>query len=79
LSDTDPRDGCPLLVTTYRALPGGAQVQFLKMAGGGHAMPSREHRLPDTRLVRRLIGPVCRDAEGAEMAWDFLSKFPGPH
>ncbi|MGB7563411.1 MAG: PHB depolymerase family esterase [Prochlorococcaceae cyanobacterium] len=78
LSDTDPRDGCRLLVTTYRALPGGAPVQFVTMAGGGHAMPSREHRLPDTRLVRRLIGPVCRDAEGADMAWDFLSKFPGP-
>ncbi len=75
LPDTDVGDGCRLYSSLYPATPGGATVLFLKIDGGGHALPSRAHELPDTFLVRRLIGPLCRDAEGAELAWRFMAQF----
>lgn len=75
LPDLDGGDGCRIARSLHPALDGGAPVLFLRVEGGGHALPSRAHPLPDSRLVRRLIGPVCRDAEGAELAWEFLSRF----
>jgi len=75
LPDTDTGDGCRLYRSLYPATAGGAAVLFLKIDGGGHALPSRAHELPDTFLVRRLIGPLCRDAEGAEIAWRFMAQF----
>jgi len=79
LPDLDPNDGCRIHTTLYPALPGGAPLFFLKIEGGGHAMPSKDYHLPDRWFVRRWIGPVCRDAEGARLAWDFMkdkSKIP---
>lgn len=78
LADTSPDDGCRLIQSLYPAGTGGAPVLFLKMEGAGHALPSRAHAVPDTWMVRRLIGPLCQDAEGAELAWSFLSQFPSP-
>ncbi len=78
LPDLDPKDGCRIYSTLHPAAEGGAPVLFLKVEGVGHALPSRHFRLPDTRIVRRYIGPVCRDAEGAELAWQFLSSFHNP-
>jgi len=76
LPDTDADDGCRIFRTTFPAGgPGSAPVVFLRMEGAGHALPSRSHALPDGLLIRRLIGPLCRDAEGAELAWQFLSGF----
>ena len=76
LPDKDPKDGCRLHRTVHPpARPGGAPVVFLRMEGAGHALPSLSHDLPDSLLVRRLIGPPCRDAEGAELAWAFMSGF----
>ena len=74
LADLDPSDGCRLYRTTYPPLPGGAEVVFIRMQGGGHTLPSNKHTLPDYRWVGRLFGPVCRDAEGARLAWDFLKQ-----
>jgi polyhydroxybutyrate depolymerase len=75
LPDASADDGCRLTKTLYPPTPDGAPVLFLKVEGGGHALPSRGHRLPDTFIVRRLIGPLCRDAEGADIAWEFMSQF----
>jgi polyhydroxybutyrate depolymerase len=75
LPDADVGDGCRLYSSLYPATPGGAAVLFLKIDGGGHALPSLAHELPDTFLVRSLIGPLCRDAEGAEIAWRFMAQF----
>jgi polyhydroxybutyrate depolymerase len=72
LPDLDPGDGCVLVRTTYPAGPGGAPLVFQELRGGGHAMPSRAHPLSDRAAVRRLIGPQCRDAEGAGQAWEFF-------
>jgi poly(3-hydroxybutyrate) depolymerase len=75
LPDASPDDGCRIYRTLHPAQTGGAPVLFLKVQGGGHALPSRTHTLPDNAMVRRLIGPVCRDAEGAELAWEFMSRY----
>jgi polyhydroxybutyrate depolymerase len=75
LPDLSPNDGCRIFRTLHRAHDGGAPVLFLMIEGGGHALPSRAYTLPESWIVRRLIGPVCRDAEGAELAWEFMAPF----
>ncbi|MFM9939528.1 MAG: alpha/beta hydrolase family esterase [Hyphomicrobiaceae bacterium] len=72
LPDVDPQDGCRIQRQTFPANDGGAPVVFYTLQGGGHAMPSRKHAIPDTFFVRRFIGPVCRDLETAELAWEFF-------
>ncbi len=74
LPDTDPHDGCRIRETTWSPGPGGAELVYYAIEGGGHALPSRRHPIPDNFLVRRFIGPVCRDAEGARLAWRFLRR-----
>ncbi len=73
LPDADPQDGCRIERTLFAARQGGAPVEFIAMRGGGHALPSIKHRLPDRWLTRYLIGNVCRDVEGVELTWAFLS------
>jgi polyhydroxybutyrate depolymerase len=75
LPDLDPDDKCRLHVTQYPALDGGAPVRFIKMDGGGHALPSMNYGIPDNVIVDLLIGPVCQDAEGAWLAWEFMQEF----
>lgn len=72
--DRDPSNGCAIEVRRHRAQPGGAVVVAYRMIGGGHAMPSSLYPIPDNFLTRKMIGPVCRDIEGAELAWTFLSN-----
>ena len=77
LPDTAPDDGCRLVVTEYAAQSNdSAPVTVIRMQGGGHAMPTRLARtVTDSReALGRLIGTVCNDAEGAELAWDFFSR-----
>jgi hypothetical protein len=35
-------------------------------------MASRRHAITDIFLVRRFIGPVCRDIEAVDLVWDFF-------
>lgn len=74
LPNADTTDNCRFIRTVYPPLAGGAVVEFVEMRGGGHALPSQAHPLPDNWLIRRVIGPVCRDAEGARLAWGFLKR-----
>lgn len=74
LPDDDPSDGCRLTRTTFPPLPGGAVVEFVRMQGGGHTLPSNNHPLPDMSWLKRLFGPVCKDTEGAWLAWEFLRR-----
>ena len=48
------------------------------LRGGGHNLPSARHALQDSWIVRRFIGVVCRDAEGPDLVWDFLSAHRRP-
>ena len=73
LPDRDPNDQCVIDMRTYPAGIGGAPVVAVTMNGGGHSIPSAQFGIPDTWLVRRFIGPICRDVEGTELAWEFLS------
>jgi len=72
LPDRDPEDGCRLELQTHAAKPAGAPVWLYTARGAGHAMPSIRHAVPDSRLIRRIVGTACRDAEGAELAWAFF-------
>ena len=74
LPDRAPDDNCVIEHRVYGAQPGGAPVETFTMIGGGHTIPSAKYVLPDNWFVRRFLGPVCRDAEGIELAWTFLSK-----
>jgi polyhydroxybutyrate depolymerase len=74
--DRDPSDGCRIHRSEWRAAtPGAATVVFFRAEGGGHALPSIEHPLNLGPVARRLIGPVCRDVEGAELAWEFFRRY----
>jgi poly(3-hydroxybutyrate) depolymerase len=76
LPDRDPEDGCRISRTVWQAdAPGAAPVVFYRAEGGGHALPSIAHPLRLGPLARRLIGPVCRDEEGAELAWEFFNRY----
>ena len=74
LPDRDPEDGCRIHRTVWNAeTPGAAPVVFYRAEGGGHALPSIAHPLRLGPLARRFIGAVCRDVEGAELAWEFFN------
>ena len=75
LPDQDSQDGCTIERRDHAALPGGAPVVTLTLRGGGHNLPSARYAIADNWLVRRYIGPVCRDAEGTELVWAFLSPY----
>jgi polyhydroxybutyrate depolymerase len=73
LKDRDPDDNCVIERKEFKAKKGGAPIVTYTMIGGGHNIASAKYSLPNTWVVRRFIGPVCRDAEGIELIWSFLS------
>ena len=73
LAHRDTQDACTIERRDFLPQAGGAPVVAYTLRGGGHNLPSARYPLPDTWLVRRYIGPVCRDVEGTDLAWDFLS------
>jgi poly(3-hydroxybutyrate) depolymerase len=75
LPDADPKDGCRIHRSRWSAEPPGADLVFYHADGGGHALPSIAHPLRLGPVARRLIGPVCRDAEGTELAWEFFRVY----
>jgi polyhydroxybutyrate depolymerase len=75
LPDRDPDDNCTIEKSTYTAANDGAPVVTYTMKGGGHSIPSAKYKLPDNWVIRRFIGPVCRDIEGVELVWSFLSTY----
>lgn len=79
LLDADPEDNCRIQKVYYPSGSNGAPVVFYTVQGGGHAVPSGKHPLPDNLLIRWLIGPECRDAEGVILAWDFFNQTAATH
>ncbi len=73
LPNNDLNDKCIIEQQTYAAGNNGAPVVAITMRGGGHTIPSAKFPIPDNWLVRRFIGPVCRDIEGTDFIWTFLS------
>jgi len=78
LPDRDPQDGCTIERRTYPAQAGGAPMVTYTLRGGGHNLPSARYPLRDSWMLRRFIGPVCKDAEGPELVWEFLSAHRRP-
>jgi poly(3-hydroxybutyrate) depolymerase len=75
LPDRDPDDGCRIQRIVWNSESTvAAPLVFYRAEGGGHALPSIAHPLHLGPLARRLIGPVCRDVEGAELAWEFFMR-----
>jgi polyhydroxybutyrate depolymerase len=75
LADRDNSDDCRLTRRIYEARPGGAPVVIYTMEGGGHSVPSILYERPNNFPAERSFGPICRDVEGAEIAWEFLRQF----
>jgi polyhydroxybutyrate depolymerase len=73
ISDRNPHDRSRVTRVRYRPLPGGADVLFYKIDGGGHTVPSIEHAVP-AWARRLLVGTQNRDVEGAREAFSFLRQ-----
>lgn len=50
-------------------------VLFYTMEGGGHRYPIRSKWPFEIWFIKRIYGPLCRDANGIDLAWNFMSKF----
>jgi len=74
LPDIDASDKCLIHEEFYPPGEDGAAVMFYRVEGGGHTLPSRESTGLFTRLMSRLLGPVCRDADGPSLVWEFFSE-----
>jgi polyhydroxybutyrate depolymerase len=74
-------DRCRIQCEAYPATAdaSSAPVQFYRLSGGGHCIPSpRGFFNPVMNLYDLLIaGPSCHDVYGADVAWEFLSRFTG--
>ena len=73
IPEINPDDDCQVRMDYYPAGEGGAAVLFYAILGGGHTMPSIAHAGLDNRIIQRLFGPVCREVEGVQLAWDFFN------
>jgi polyhydroxybutyrate depolymerase len=76
LPNLDPRDRSTVQLDRYEPRSNGAPVWFYKVEGGGHTMPSIRYEVPRW-MQRRLVGNQNHDMEGAEVAWNFLSRQRG--
>jgi polyhydroxybutyrate depolymerase len=59
-------------IETYAGGSAGTEVMFYTVEGGGHTIPSIDHKL--TRMVQWIVGPQNQDIEGAREAWNFLRR-----
>lgn len=69
--DVDPRDGTRVRRATYAKSEqgAGAEVEFLRIEGGGHTWPQGLQYLPES-----LIGRTSRDVSASEEIWEFFSR-----
>lgn len=71
LPDNDPGDGMRVVKTEYTA-PGGADVTFYAVEGGGHTWHGPRPFVQYLPAAR--IGRACRDFDATEAIWAFFSK-----
>lgn len=73
--DRDTGDGSRLEASGFADSDGTVRVLLIRMEGGGHYMPSSSAG-ESGPLVRRFLGESRnRDAEGADLAWEFMRRF----
>lgn len=71
--DVSEKDGTSLERETYSACAGGAAVDFVKVAGGGHTWPGGAQYLP-----RFVIGRTSDEMAASDEIWDFFMAHPMP-
>ena len=74
LPDINKEDGCRIHETIYPAGQDGALVRFYRMEGGGHTLPGIVSGGWLKRAIIGLLGPVCQDADGVLLVWDFFRE-----
>ncbi|MFT4551381.1 MAG: poly(3-hydroxybutyrate) depolymerase [Verrucomicrobiales bacterium] len=52
---------------------GWAEVELIKVIGGGHSVPGARQYLPE-----KIIGKTCGNAKAPELIWEFLARHPKP-
>ena len=79
LPDIDPNDNCTI---TSQYFPHNiTPVQYYKLNGGGHNFIGETtfagFRIPSfaTQLLENTLGTICNDADGATLAWKFMTQF----
>lgn len=77
LPDLNPEDGCRVREDYYPAGEGGEPLLFYALLGAGHTMPSLTLPGQFLKLAERIVGPVCQEVEGVDLAWDFFSGQSG--
>jgi polyhydroxybutyrate depolymerase len=79
LPDITRRDFCKLSLDQYNDTDKlgnvSTPVWLYTAKGGGHTMPSIKYDSITSFLAKRFFGYQCKDAEGAELAWQFLKQF----
>ncbi|MEJ2448056.1 MAG: prolyl oligopeptidase family serine peptidase [Anaerolineales bacterium] len=74
LPDLEPADSCRIQERIYPGGVDGAEVRLYTISGGGHTLPIMGDPGLFERLTARLLGPICRDADGVMLAWDFFTE-----
>ena len=69
-----PNDNCRIRTEMYAS--DTAPVQYNVMEGAGHVYATKESLFFLTEwFISLILGPSCREAESADLAWEFMSKF----
>ena len=74
LPDLDSDDGCQIQRDYYPPGSRGEPVLVYSAWGGGHTLPLLTKPGLLTGLSDRIFGPVCRDADGILLAWEFFTS-----
>ena len=85
LPDLDPNDNCRIISQFYPS-NNATPVQYYILDGGGHNFAGQKqtiggYPIPKPILFildRFLLGNSCNDADGIQLAWDFMSQFTLP-
>ncbi len=72
LEDTVADDGCQIFARDWADSTGMPTVRYFEGRGGGHNIPDPDLQLPPAEGAVR--GPVCRDLNGVDAAWDFFES-----
>ena len=72
LPDIAPDDGTSVTRLRYPRCSAGAEVELVKIDGGGHTWPSPTRTTPP--VARRLVGNTSADYDASSEIWDFFSR-----
>ena len=66
------KSGLSVKMASYAKEPGGADVEFYTVEGGGHTWP--RDSLMCQYLPVAVIGKACRDLDSTRLIWEFFQK-----